>query len=151
MSYLLLLLANSHAGEVRWVFLEFYGGRAPPHCPHQRLTLTHNFRMNVRVSEHRGDCFPTSMRCLNASNKMGLPWWLSGKESASVQERQVDAGLIPGSGRSPGSTGVGNPLQHSCQGNPMDRGAYWTTVHRIAKSRTWLSMHTRAIKQSFYF
>ena len=35
-----------------------------------------------------------------------------------------DAGLIPGSGRSPGE-GNGNPLQYSCLGNAMDRGAWW--------------------------
>ena len=39
-----------------------------------------------------------------------------------------DAGLILGLGRSPGE-GSGNPLQYSCVGNPMDRGAWWTTVH----------------------
>ena len=37
------------------------------------------------------------------------------------------AGLVPGSGRSPGK-GNGNPLQYSCLGNPMDRGAWWATV-----------------------
>ena len=46
-----------------------------------------------------------------------------------------DVGLIPGSGRSPGG-GNGNPLQYSCLGNPMDRGAWWATVHGVAKSRT---------------
>ena len=46
-----------------------------------------------------------------------------------------DQGLIPGSGRSPGE-GNGNPLQYSCLENPMDRGAWWATVHRVAKSRT---------------
>ena len=40
-----------------------------------------------------------------------------------------DSGLIPGSGRSPGG-GNGNLLQYSCLGNPMDRGAWWATVHR---------------------
>ena len=49
-----------------------------------------------------------------------------------------DAGLIPGSGRSPGE-GNGNPLQYSCLGNPMDRGASWAVVHGAAKSRTRLS------------
>ena len=44
-----------------------------------------------------------------------------------------DVGLIPGSGRSPGE-GHGKPLQYSCLENPMDRGAWWTTVHRVAKS-----------------
>ena len=44
-----------------------------------------------------------------------------------------DVGSIPGSGRSPGE-GSGNPLQYSCLGNPMDRGAWWATVHVIAES-----------------
>ena len=43
-----------------------------------------------------------------------------------------DAGSITGSGRFPGE-GNGNPLQYSCLGNPMDRGAWWATVHRVAK------------------
>ena len=37
-----------------------------------------------------------------------------------------DAGSIPGLGKSPGE-GNGNPLQYSCLGNPMDRGAWWAT------------------------
>jgi len=41
-------------------------------------------------------------------------------------------GLIPGLGRSPGD-GNGNPLQYSCLGNPMDRGAWWATVHGLTK------------------
>ena len=49
-----------------------------------------------------------------------------------------DSGLIPGSGRSPGE-GKGNPLQYSCLENPMDWGAWWATIHGIAKSRTLLS------------
>ena len=44
-------------------------------------------------------------------------------------------GSIPGSGRSFGE-GNGNPLQYSCLGNPMDRGAWSATVHGVAKSRT---------------
>ena len=46
-----------------------------------------------------------------------------------------DAGLIPGSGRSPGE-GNGNPLQYSCLENPMDRGGWWATVHRVTESDT---------------
>ena len=49
-----------------------------------------------------------------------------------------DLGLIPGLGRYPGE-GNGNPLQYSCLENSMDRGAWWATVHGVAKSRTWLS------------
>ena len=44
-----------------------------------------------------------------------------------------DAGSIPGSGRCPG-VGNGNPLQYSSLENPMDRGAWWTAVHRITES-----------------
>ena len=43
-----------------------------------------------------------------------------------------DAGWVLGSGRSPGE-GNGNPLQYSCLGNSMYRGAWWATVHRVAK------------------
>ena len=52
-----------------------------------------------------------------------------------------DLGLIAGSGRSPEEE-KGNPLQYSCLENPMDRGAWWATVHRIAKSQTGLSDFT---------
>ena len=43
-----------------------------------------------------------------------------------------DVGSIPESGRSP-EEGNGNPLQYSCLGNPMDTGAWWAIVHRVAK------------------
>ena len=57
-------------------------------------------------------------------------------------EDSRDVGSIPGSGRSPGK-GNGNPLQCSCLGNPMDRGAWWATVHGVMKkSWTRLSTHT---------
>ena len=46
-----------------------------------------------------------------------------------------DVGLIPGPGRFPGG-GHGNLPQCSCLENPVDRGAWWATVHRVAKSRT---------------
>ena len=55
--------------------------------------------------------------------------WLSGKES-TCQAGEV--GLIFGSKRSLGE-GNGNPLQYSCLENPMDRGAWQATVHRVAK------------------
>ena len=56
-------------------------------------------------------------------------------------------GSIPGSGRSTGG-GHSNPLQHSCLENPMDRGAWRATVHRVAKSWTrlkQLSMHAHTL------
>ena len=58
-----------------------------------------------------------------------------------------DVGLIPGSGRSPGG-GHGSTLQYSCLENPMDRGDWLATVHRVAKSRIrlkQLNTHTAKI------
>ena len=55
-----------------------------------------------------------------------------GKESMCSEG---DPGSIPGSGRSPGE-GNGNPFQYSCLENPMDRGAWWATVHWVSKSQT---------------
>ena len=52
-----------------------------------------------------------------------------------------DAGLTPELGRSPGG-GHGNPLQY-CLENPMDRRAWWATVHRVTKSRTQLKQHNK--------
>ena len=49
-----------------------------------------------------------------------------------------DAGLIPGLGRYPGD-GHGNPRQYSCLEKPMGRGAWWTSLHVVAKKWTWLS------------
>ena len=61
-----------------------------------------------------------------------------------------DAGSVPGLWRYPGG-GDGNPLQYSCLENPIDRRAWWATVHRIEKS--WeqpkqLSMHTHSVYMS---
>ena len=58
-----------------------------------------------------------------------------------------DRGSIPGSGRSP-REGHSNPLQYSCLENPMDRGAWWTTVHEVTKSGTQLST-THDSKESY--
>ena len=55
-----------------------------------------------------------------------------GKESSC---NAGDLDLIPGLGRSPGG-GHGNPLQYSCLENPIDRGAWQATVHRVAQSQT---------------
>ena len=60
-----------------------------------------------------------------------------GKELACNAGDLRDAGSIPGSGRSPVG-GHGNLLQYSCLENPMDRGAWWATVHGVAKSQTQL-------------
>ena len=73
---------------------------------------------------------------------VGFPGSLDGKASAY---NAGDLGSIPGSGRSPGD-GSGNPLQYLCLENPMDQGAWWATVHGVAKSQTrlsdFISLHT---------
>ena len=57
-----------------------------------------------------------------------------------------DASSIPGSGSSPGG-GNGSPLQYSCMENPMDKGAWWASIHGAVKSRTrlsnWAPSHTQ--------
>ena len=63
---------------------------------------------------------------------LGFPGGSDGKESAC---NEGDLGFITGLRKSPGG-GHGNPLQYSCLENPMKRGAWWTTVHGVAKSRT---------------
>ena len=72
----------------------------------------------------------------------GFPGGASGREHV-CQCRKGNAGSVSGRGRLSG--GNGNPLQYSCLENPTDRGAWWATVHRVAKSRTRLSDFT------FYF
>ena len=65
------------------------------------------------------------------------------KNPPAMQEMQADMGSIPGWGRFPGEE-HGEPLLYSCLENPMDRGAWWVTVHRVTKSQTqikWLSAH----------
>ena len=69
--------------------------------------------------------------------RRGFP---GGSMVKNVPDNAGDAGLITGSERSPGEEN-GNPLQYSCLGNPMDRGAWWVTVHRAAKNQMQLTTH----------
>ena len=67
-----------------------------------------------------------------------LPHWFSSKESTYKAGSTGDVYSIPGLGRSPGG-GHGSSLQYSYLEDPMDRGAWWATVRRVTKGRTWLS------------
>jgi len=91
----------------------------------------HLFEGKTSVKIYRNGCpyklhkeYKLELLCFN-----GLPWWLSGKESTC---NTGHPGSIPTSERSPGG-GNGNALQCSCLENPMDRGAWWATVHGITK------------------
>ena len=72
-----------------------------------------------------------SMYLYISMQHMGLPWWLSSKESTC---NAGDMGLIPGSERAPGEEN-GYSLQYSCLGNPMDREAWRATVHGVSRVR----------------
>ena len=67
-----------------------------------------------------------------------IHWGFPGGSDCKASAHNAgDAGSVPGSGRSPGE-GNGNPLQYSCLENSMDGGAWWATVHGVAKSQTRL-------------
>ena len=80
-------------------------------------------------------CLRVGSICLSLAFHWGFPGGSDDKESAC---NAGDLGLIPGLVRSPGG-GNGNPLQYPCLEKPTDRGAWWATVHKVAKSQTWLS------------
>ena len=75
----------------------------------------------------------------------------SSKEPACQCRRQQRYGFNPWVRKIPWRNG--NPLQYSCLENPMDRGAWWTTVHGVAKNQIWLkwlSIHTHSKLNSWY-
>ena len=90
--------------------------------------------MKLQINLERSDILTLLNHLIHKHNTylnlFGFPWWLSGKESVCQYRRP--RGSIPGSGRSP-EEGNGNPLQYSCLENSMDRGAWWTTVHAMAR------------------
>ena len=107
-----------------------------------------------------------SMCCLNSPPSTSCSWWhgvsVKTKMKCSRETSQAsqwgeesacnagDAGgmsSIPGLWRSPGG-GHGNPLQYSCWENPRDRGAWWATVHGVAKNQTWLKWPSAHVQGS---
>ena len=122
-----LQVPGSSTGSVA----EAHGLRCPKACgtfPGQGLNLC--LLRQQDLSRQGSPC--SDFRC---HARLGFPGGSDGKEFAC---NAGDLGSIPGWGRSPGG-GHGNPLQHSCLGNPMDRGAWRTAVRGFAKSQTGLS------------
>ena len=81
---------------------------------------------------------------LESYNLCGTQVALVVKNLPANEQDLRDAGSVPGLGRSSGE-GNGDPLQYSCLENPMDRGTWRVTVHRVTKSQTrlmWLHTHT---------
>ena len=75
---------------------------------------------------------------------LGVPGGTGVKNLLANARDPRDAGSILGSERPPG-VGNGNPLQYSCLGNLMHRGACWATVHWVAESDTTERMHTHTM------
>ena len=103
----------------------------PTHCHTSSQGATQSKTTLYVIISRGANSSPRGAReVIREGHKMhGLPWWLSSRESAS---RAGDAGSVPGSRRPPGE-GSGNPFQYSCQGNPMDGGAWRAIGHGIAK------------------
>ena len=119
------------ASILKWVAFPFSRGIFPtqgsnPGLPHCR-------KGSPRILEWVGHPMDLPDPGIEPGQVDSLPTELSeGKEFAYSSG---DPGSIPESGRSPGE-GHDNPLQYSCPGNPMDRGAWWSTVHDVTKNQT---------------
>ena len=74
----------------------------------------------------------------------GFPAIGAGGKEPTCQCRRQRCEFDPGLGRSFGGV-HGSPLQYSCLENPMDRGAWWATVLRVARSQKWLSTHAHSL------
>ena len=98
-----------------------------------RVSHTHQWLLRGRRKGEGGEGWEESLRGLQPP-RSHFPHSSVGKESTC---NAGDLGSIPGLGRSP-REGNGNPLHYSCLENPVDRGAWWATVHRVAWSRTRL-------------
>ena len=104
----------------------------------------------IRATEGRA-CFRGKNNVVCNKFNVGFPSGLAVKNLPVMPETQELQVQSLGWGESPGG-GSGNLLQYSCQENPMDRGNWQDTVHRVAKSRTRLKqlrMHARALFKMF--
>ena len=100
----------------------------------------------LRQNSHRSKNVPVLLAFINYPSCINLHKYcrftLKSFPDVSVGKESTcnvgDPGSIPGWGRSSGE-GNGNPLQYSCLGNSMDRGAWWASVHQVTKSQTQMS------------
>ena len=105
-------------------------------CNHFAFWIVHGCRVKWNWDfEDNSKCFLATSLYQQFSLEVNIDG-SDGKESACSVG---DPGLIPRSGRSSGE-GNGNPLQYSCLENSMDRGAWRTMIHGIAKSQSPLTL-----------
>ena len=103
----------------------------PPTAGHrEKLGFPNQF------STARKNLGPPTNRWPPVTTHLGLPRWLSAKESACRCRRRKRCGVDPWVGKVPWRR-AWQPTSVSCLGSPMDRGAWGATVHGVAKSRTW--------------
>ena len=122
----------------------------PATCFYMAVELEKVFAFLKRCTHITLYTYITQMDPCLSMLSSGLPQWLSGKEPTCNAGNARDTGLFPGSRRSPGG-GHGNPLQYSCLENSMDRGAWWATVHRVAKSQTRLKQQSTSISSIYHW
>ena len=111
----------------------------PPLCGILYYIKYRDIWQNTRIGKNRR-AWGEQQRCIFTASQVVLA--VNNPPSNSRDIR--DLGLMPGLGRSP-RLGNGTPLQYSCQENPMDREAWWATVHGVTKSWTWLSIRAQHI------
>ena len=113
------------------------------------------FRAAAKQGHNQIQCYLSHCNLQKKKKKLATSQWLAGDSQVALVVKNLpanaedlrEAGLIPGSRRSPGG-GHGNSLQYSCSENPMDRGALWAIVYRIPQGRTRLSklsMHAHSV------
>ena len=105
-----------------------------------------------QTQENQGEkikVYTSRLLFVDISTFSGLPRWLSSKEFTCQAGDTGDKGSIPGLRRSPAKRNS-NPLQYSCLENPMDRGAWWDTVHGAAKesNMTWQQNNNNSFSKS---
>ena len=124
----------SRSSVVQWG-RSILGARALLEITEPPLLLTALHYLRFLTLEKMLLFFPTSTVLLKGiifpHGPFPLPWWLGGKES-TCQCRED--GFNPCVGKIPWRR-KGSPLQYSCLGDPMDRGAWWVTIHGVAKER----------------
>ena len=97
-------------------------------------------------------CAPSPTKAVGTGDsqfcpKIGMLGFPGGSEGKASACNAGDPGSIPGLGRSAGE-GNGNPLRYSCLENSEDGGAWWATVHGVAKTETRLSDFTHSLTHS---
>ena len=112
----------------------------PPHSPLPEHLLKSSELTFLKQENNRNHLMrPRKLQLIRDSTSLVAQWWKKKKKSAcKCKEMQETWVLIPALGKAPGE-GNGNPLQYSCLENPMDRGAWRTTVHTVTQSQPQLS------------